>query len=699
MRSFLLFFFTLAFIVTKAQFDYKADNVVNTTGTYADLNTNGTAITTNFGGGAITYDEDNSAVQNIGFTFFYNGTSFTQFVLHTDGFIRLGSSPTTSSAPWTITSFFVPETNLIAPFNRDLVAGTGGPEYRVYTSGAAGSRVCTIQFKNLADYGSSKQFSNMSFQVKLYETTNNVEFVYGTFTSSGNTAKSKDFVVGLKADFSIGVYSGKAANTVWGATTFVNGGPVSAGDYHNATKTELPTAGRTYRFTAVPSPVPNDAQVKAIYLNGKYPIPSSNPITITASVKNTGTSALTNLPVTLNITGSNSFSNIQTIASLGAGASETVSFAAFSPTIAGSNTVTVSVPADNININNSATETVTTTTNSFSSRLGTVATGSGSIGWTGNTVDYATRFNSVTAGTISQLTTYFYAGGASYQVSLYNTSGSTPGTALWTSPTLTASTGANVVSVPSTAVTGDFFVVVSQLTTTDYLSAYEAENPARWGKFYFRTGGSGPWIDFGQGSNYRLMVDVVFTATMPVQLVSFTGAKEGNLNRLKWTTATEENNRGFYIERSADGKNFSSVSFVKSKSINGTSSNVLNYDLADANPLKGDNYYRLRQVNNDGGSSYSNIVHLKTGSLFGVSAIYPNPAKDICSLQVVSDIEQTATLSVIGSDGKLAMQIQLKLGAGTNNTQLNVASLAKGNYIITVTASKGNTEAAGFIRQ
>jgi hypothetical protein len=84
-------------------------------------------------------------------------------------------------------------------------------------------------------------------------------------------------------------------------------------------------------------------------------------------VRNTGTRTLTNLPVTLTVSGANTFTNTQTVASLAMGASATVSFAGFTPTAAGSNTLTVTTPADDYSANNSlsTTQVVNTTTYSY----------------------------------------------------------------------------------------------------------------------------------------------------------------------------------------------------------------------------------------------------------------------------------------------------------------------------------------------
>ncbi|RYY18356.1 MAG: hypothetical protein EOO36_08325, partial [Cytophagaceae bacterium] len=238
-------------------------------GTYTDLGTTGTAITT------ANTDNANSAAQPIGFSFGFNGTVFTQFVLNTNGLIRLGgAAPSTTnlfidgspSAIDPVQSSAGADVNLLLPFNIDLMSGTGGAEYRVATTGTAGSRVCTIQWKNVADKtgtgtGNAGQYANFSFQLKLYEGVGTIEFVYDAATASAAAANSRDANVGLKGS---GIGTGqlllatKTSTTAWAAATFQNTGYGITGTF-NIDKTALPTAGRTYRFAdptyCVPSAV------------------------------------------------------------------------------------------------------------------------------------------------------------------------------------------------------------------------------------------------------------------------------------------------------------------------------------------------------------------------------------------------------------------------------------------------------------
>jgi hypothetical protein len=242
----------------QAQLGQTVTAATNAAGTYTDLGTTGTVITTT------STDDANSAAQNIGFTFGYNKLTFTQFVLNTNGVIRLGSAaPSTPSlyldanvgGPGVdpLSSTNAADANLIMPFNTDLVSGTGGAEYRVFTTGATGSRVCTIQWKNVADKAGSgfniQQYSNFSFQVKLYE-SGRIEFVYGTATASTAAVNTRDTNVGLKG---LGIGTGqllladKPVATAWSAAIFRSSG--YGANTFSVTKATLPDAGRTFGFS------------------------------------------------------------------------------------------------------------------------------------------------------------------------------------------------------------------------------------------------------------------------------------------------------------------------------------------------------------------------------------------------------------------------------------------------------------------
>ena len=370
----------------QAQF-YTAANVVNRAGTYTDLGTTGTAIAT------ANFDDANSAVQTLPFPFTYNGTVFNEFVLNSNGFLKFGNVAPT--APFFSTYAQqaytggplnnAAQTNLLLPFNTDLEGGAGTPEYRVATTGTAPNRICIIQWKNVSDKARAatpgggtidKQFANFSFQVKLYESNNGIDFVYDTALPSTNPTNALFVVVGVKGTSTAAaqvITAIKPSNNAWSSTTFQQGPYTSMTNAHNiratpviAGGTPLPDAGRTYSFALV---TPTDAAAQLVYGYNKLAVPAGQPVTIQAVVRNAGSSALTNISATLSVTGANTFTSpATTVASLAVGATAVVTFTGVTVPAVGNNTVTltVSTPGDINTSNNSTSMLMVTNPGTFS---------------------------------------------------------------------------------------------------------------------------------------------------------------------------------------------------------------------------------------------------------------------------------------------------------------------------------------------
>ena len=179
--------------------------------------------------------------------------------------------------------------------------------------------------------------------------------------------------------------------------------------------------------------------------------------------------------------------------------------------------------------------------------------------------------------------------------------------------------------------------------------------------------------------------------TLPVTLLSFTGKKEGTLNLLQWQTASEINNAGFALERSADGTRFSSIAFVNSKAEQGNSTALLDYNYTDARPLAGNNYYRLKQTDKDGKVNYSNIVLLKGEKVNGVfiSSLYPNPAQNEVNVRIESSVAKRVTLVVTDISGRILMKRNEQLQSGTTLVSVITSQLVQGSYLMKVICDDG----------
>jgi hypothetical protein len=178
----------------------------------------------------------------------------------------------------------------------------------------------------------------------------------------------------------------------------------------------------------------------------------------------------------------------------------------------------------------------------------------------------------------------------------------------------------------------------------------------------------------------------VFAATsnnnpfpLPVKLLSFTGHAKDKTNVLEWRTATEQNNKGFAIERSHDGSSYEQISFVNGA---GNTNTVQSYSFTDYLPsfggAGGSCYYRLKQVDFDGKFDYSNVIAIANSKANEGISIYPNPSSGI--------------FTVVGLDPQQTIQVSNALGqmvaAPIINQQLDLRNQPKGIYFLQITATQ-----------
>jgi len=176
---------------------------------------------------------------------------------------------------------------------------------------------------------------------------------------------------------------------------------------------------------------------------------------------------------------------------------------------------------------------------------------------------------------------------------------------------------------------------------------------------------------------------------VPVELTLLTASANGSIVVLKWTTATELNNRGFEIERkvlspqSAVGNfEFGSVGFVQGI---GTSMHPKEYSFVDAVTDYGKYAYRLKQIDFDGTFSYSEEVYVEAGlkpDNFALEQNYPNPFNPTTFIKFSLPQASKVNLSVYNSLGELVGVLAYgEYAAGTYERVFSSNDLASGIYI------------------
>ncbi len=189
--------------------------------------------------------------------------------------------------------------------------------------------------------------------------------------------------------------------------------------------------------------------------------------------------------------------------------------------------------------------------------------------------------------------------------------------------------------------------------------------------------------DFGVGSD-------TLVNPLPVELLSFFAKNVNGDVKLNWSTSSETNNKGFFVERSEDGVNFKDLDFVAGA---GNSKSVRTYGYKDANAftLTSTIYYRLRQVDFDGSIDYSNIAVVSENDMLeeGI-AIYPNPFNTTTGVMLTATNDAKAVIEITDVLGRVIAIENVSVVAGTQyKTITSFDSVKSGVYLVKVII--GNT--------
>ena len=175
-------------------------------------------------------------------------------------------------------------------------------------------------------------------------------------------------------------------------------------------------------------------------------------------------------------------------------------------------------------------------------------------------------------------------------------------------------------------------------------------------------------------SNYGAIFSYIgFTPPLPIALLNFGAVKNGGKVDIEWQTATEKNNNYFIVEKSRNGVDFISVDSIDGS---GTSQSLINYSTTDPAPYKGISYYRLKQVDYDGKSTFSKIVSVEDEDT--EISIYPNPSQGSFKINVINE-KQPYTIAITDAEGRL-----VHTSIGDSNNPIEINGLTKGVYVVRV---------------
>jgi hypothetical protein len=176
---------------------------------------------------------------------------------------------------------------------------------------------------------------------------------------------------------------------------------------------------------------------------------------------------------------------------------------------------------------------------------------------------------------------------------------------------------------------------------------------------------------------------------MPVTLVDFTAALQNTGVKTVWSVATETNVKHYEVQHSLTGTGFNNIGIVNP--LAATSALNKSYAFMHLNPLAGNNYYRLKVVDNEGTIKYSSVRLVTVANGMEIN-IYPNPATDILNISVTRRDGKISEVRLVNTFGQ---QLWQKKVYGT--AQVDMKSWASGTYFIKVNV--GNAESTYKIQK
>ncbi|HFA52114.1 MAG TPA: T9SS type A sorting domain-containing protein [Bacteroidetes bacterium] len=190
--------------------------------------------------------------------------------------------------------------------------------------------------------------------------------------------------------------------------------------------------------------------------------------------------------------------------------------------------------------------------------------------------------------------------------------------------------------------------------------------------------------------NFRIDDFSILGSPLPVELSQFKGQSGDNIVQLNWTTQSETNNSHFEIGHSADGRNFRKVGEIDGS---GFSSEANDYFFIHKNPVKGTNYYRLKQIDFDGTFSYSKTISVDFGKEDRL-VVFPNPAIDQLTIRL-PETEFFSRVTIHDLSGKLMGEHMLP--PDTQAHRLDVSELIPGLYLSRITTGS-NVKTVRFVK-
>lgn len=242
---------------------------------------------------------------------------------------------------------------------------------------------------------------------------------------------------------------------------------------------------------------------------------------------------------------------------------------------------------------------------------------------------------------------------------------------------------------------GDFTIDVSDDKVTWATVSTTVGNSLHFNEYTFTTPVNGRYVRMNgtlRGTTtpadgyslYEFQVNGTLTP-LPVTLTRFGATTQRAGVAVSWATASELSSAGFEVQRSADGTAFRTLGTVAGA---GTTQTAHTYSYLDAAPLCATGYYRLKQFDADGTSTYSPVVAVPAGTAaLSMLSLYPNPATGGATLAWEGSAASTGRWYLTNTSGQVVHTEALVTQAGPNTLALDLHPYPTGRYVLTMEAA------------
>ncbi|HEU4471975.1 MAG TPA: hypothetical protein VFR58_12865 [Flavisolibacter sp.] len=196
-------------------------------------------------------------------------------------------------------------------------------------------------------------------------------------------------------------------------------------------------------------------------------------------------------------------------------------------------------------------------------------------------------------------------------------------------------------------------------------------------------------------SAFSTAATITVSGTLPIQNTSLRASRQPDGILVQWTAYDQQNTAHYIVERSTDGQSFTALKQVQPVGISEPSQA---YQWLDVQPVRGDNYYRIREVLTTGGQAYSATMRLAFDKVNAGIALYPNPLQSQhVNLHLISLEPGRYALRLINGMGQEVERLIIQHAGGSRIQILTLPSKARGLYKVELSNDKGVKEVSSIL--